>query len=145
MQYVDVWKRKAFFKAWTVCSSRKSYSRFWWFVIWQNWQMFININESSCSKFTSIRLSLTVSVHYCLSNQKFERLVGLDKKVTVSIHIHTIIMPRRNKASWRHFIQEMHCQDIGFLPKCSRTFIEISEFAKIRESYKSLKRELVSI
>ena len=41
----------------------------------------------------------------CLSNREFDRLVGpLDEIVTVSVHKYSVIMPRPNMTSWRHFL-----------------------------------------
>ena len=50
----------------------------------------------------------------CLSNRKFERLVGpLDEIVTISVHKYNAIMLRHNMTSLRHLIRETGGQDVG--------------------------------
>ena len=55
----------------------------------------------------SCQETLAASFFHCVSDWNLDRLGGpLDEKVTV-------IMPRRNMASWHHMIRETRCQDVG--------------------------------
>ena len=76
---------------------------------YRNWTETLDKRKSNADVFGSHLFKL--------SNEKFERLVGLlCEIVIVSVHKYNIIMWRLNMTSWRHFIQvlENHCH-LGLL------------------------------
>ena len=67
-------------------------------------QNYINVHRSTHShlfiaikkKFSTVK-SIDIMVSFCLSNRKFEVLVGsLGEIVTISVHKFNVIIPRRN-------------------------------------------------